>query len=64
MTRVTKICTALVRLTVEIDRAQQALYMPGARVEHPEIRADICALLGALHHLVRQYHAIIDPTEF
>ena len=60
----TKTCTALARLEADLDRARRALYTPGKRVERPDLLADICALLSALHHLVRQYHAIIDTTEF
>jgi|JI9StandDraft_1071089.scaffolds.fasta_scaffold18765_1 hypothetical protein len=61
----TPISPALAALEADLERARRSLDAAGGLVGDPvdpDLAADILGLLGALHHLVRRYHDIIDAT--
>ena len=51
---------ALAGLDAALERARQALDLRTEIAAEAEIADDIRGLLGALHHLVRRYDAIIE----
>lgn len=62
----TAIGPALAALEADLERAPRSLDAAGGLVGDTgdaDLAADILGLLGALHHLVRRYHDIIDATD-
>lgn len=54
---------ALTALEVELERGRLALDNAEPLEREPLLADDIRAMLGALHHLVRRYHDIIDAID-
>ena len=54
---------ALTALEAELERGRLALDAAAPVGREPLLIDDIRAMLGALHHLVRRYHDIIDARD-
>ena len=59
----TELGHALTALEAELERSRLALDDAAPAYREPLLADDIRALLGALHHLVRRYHDIIDAID-